>query len=70
VPFEDGDLAYHHRHTAPPDPRTRVDSIPASLSRLILQMLAKSPDDRAVDPAEVGRKLQAILDGCKAASTK
>ena len=70
VPFEDGDLAYHHRHTAPPDPCTRVDSIPASLSRLILQMLAKSPDERPVDPAEVGRKLQAILDGCKAASTK
>ncbi len=70
VPFEDGDLAYHHRHTAPPDPYTRVDSIPASLSRLILQMLAKSRDDRPVDPAEVGRKLQAILDGCKAASTK
>jgi serine/threonine protein kinase len=70
VPFEDGDLAYHHRHTAPPDPRSRVDSIPASLSQLILQMLAKSPDDRPVDPAEVGRTLQAILDGCTTASTK
>ncbi|MBW2289829.1 MAG: protein kinase [Deltaproteobacteria bacterium] len=70
VPFEDGDLAYHHRHTAPPDPRTRVDSIPPSLSQLILRMLAKSPDDRPADPAEVGHELQAILDGCPAASPK
>jgi serine/threonine protein kinase len=62
VPFEEGDLAYHHRHTEPPDPRTRVESIPPELSQLILKMLAKAPDDRPESSAEVGRALQALTD--------
>ena len=70
VPFEQGDLAYHHRHTEPPDPRSRVDSIPPALSQLILRMLAKSPDDRPAGPADVGRELQVILDACTAAAGK
>jgi len=61
VPFREGDLAYHHRHTAPPDPRTHVDEIPTALADLILELLAKAPDDRPRDAAEVGQRLQAIL---------
>ncbi|MFQ5417870.1 MAG: protein kinase [Myxococcota bacterium] len=60
VPFRDGDLAYHHRHTEPPDPRTHVPDIPAALAELILEMLAKAPADRPADAAEVGRRLQAL----------
>jgi len=70
VPFEAGDLVYHHRHTAPPDPRSRVESIPATLSQLILKMLAKSPEDRPADAAEVGRELQEILDACTSAAAE
>jgi tetratricopeptide (TPR) repeat protein len=62
VPFEDGDLAYHHRHTPPPDPRSREDSIPSELAELVLRMLAKDPSDRPGEPAEVGDELQAVLD--------
>jgi len=61
VPFREGDLTYHHRHTEPPDPRTHVPEIPAELAELILQMLAKSPSDRPEDAAAVAERLQAIL---------
>jgi len=61
VPFREGDLAYHHRHTDPPDPRTHVPEIPAELAELILKMLAKSPGDRPEDAAWVGTRLKAIL---------
>jgi tetratricopeptide (TPR) repeat protein len=60
VPFREGDLAYHHRNTAPPDPRTHREEIPGALAELLLQMLAKAPDDRPRTAAEVGKRLQAI----------
>jgi serine/threonine protein kinase len=62
VPFREGDLAYHHRHTPPPDPRTHVPEIPPAMAMLILQMLEKSPGDRPDDAAEVAAKLQTILN--------
>jgi len=61
VPFDDGDVSYHHRHTQPPDPRSHVPEIPAPLAELILEMLAKAPHDRPEDAAVVGKRLQAIL---------
>jgi serine/threonine protein kinase len=61
VPFREGDLIYHHRHTPPPDPRTHLAEIPAAMAEIILQLLAKAPDDRPRDAAEVGKCLQAIL---------
>jgi len=46
VPFREGDVTYHHRHTPPPDPRERVADLPDELATLILALLAKSPEDR------------------------
>jgi tetratricopeptide (TPR) repeat protein len=60
VPFREGDLTFHHRNTAPPDPRTHVKEIPEALAEIILELLAKAPDDRPRDAAEVGKRLQAI----------
>jgi tetratricopeptide (TPR) repeat protein len=60
VPFTEGDVAYHHRHTAPPDPRDLAPEIPESFARLILQMLAKEPSDRPVSNVEVGEQLVEI----------
>jgi serine/threonine protein kinase len=65
VPFREGDLAYHHRHTPPPDPRTHVPEIPGPLAELILQLLAKAPSDRPADAGEVGKRLQAIFNSLK-----
>ncbi|MBW2363265.1 MAG: protein kinase [Deltaproteobacteria bacterium] len=61
VPFAEGDVAYHHRHTPPPDPRDSDPSIPAALAELVLQLMAKSPDDRPADAAEVTARLQKLL---------
>jgi tetratricopeptide (TPR) repeat protein len=65
VPFREGDLTYHHRHTAPPDPRTHVQGIPEALAEVILQLLAKAPDDRPGSAADVGKRLQAIYRAAK-----
>ena len=61
VPFTEGDVAMHHRHTPPPDPRERADDVPDALATLVLQMMAKSPDDRPESAAEVGGRLTEIV---------
>jgi hypothetical protein len=63
VPFADGDIAYHHRHTPAPDLRERVAGAPDSLAELVAALLAKRPDDRPATTAEVGRRLQEIVQG-------
>ena len=63
VPFSEGDVAYHHRHTTPPDPRERADEIPAELAELILQLLAKNPADRCESAQEVSERLQPLSVG-------
>jgi len=60
VPFSEGDVAYHHRHTAPPDPRELIADIPAELAELILQLIAKNPDDRCQTASEVSERLQPL----------
>jgi tRNA A-37 threonylcarbamoyl transferase component Bud32 len=63
VPFREGDVAYHHRHTPPPDLRTQVPEIPEPLALLVLQLMAKSPDDRPADAAAVRAALDGVLRG-------
>ncbi len=63
VPFRDGDVAFHHRHTPVPDPRDFVAEIPPAWSELVLQMLAKSPDDRPESAAAVGERLAPLSQG-------
>jgi tRNA A-37 threonylcarbamoyl transferase component Bud32 len=63
VPFTEGDIAYHHRHTPPPDPRELIPSIPAELAELILQLLAKDPGDRCQTAQEVSDRLQPFSVG-------
>jgi serine/threonine-protein kinase len=53
VPFGKGDVVYHHRHTAPPDPRTHAKDLPDVMAELILRLMAKNPDDRCQTTAEV-----------------
>jgi hypothetical protein len=43
-----------------------VEEIPEALAEIILQLLAKAPDDRPRDAAEVGKRLQAIRREAKA----
>ncbi len=60
VPFSEGDVAYHHRHTPPPDPRELISDIPAELAVLILQLLSKKPSDRCQTAQEVSDRLQPL----------
>jgi serine/threonine-protein kinase len=62
VPFEEGDVAYHHRHTAPPDARERLATVPAELAELLLKMMAKAPTERVQSAAEVGARLKPIFE--------
>ena len=57
VPFREGDVTYHHRHTPPPDPRTRAENIPEGFAELVLEMMAKTPAKRCASAAAVAARL-------------
>jgi len=61
VPFTEGDVTYHHRHTAPPDLREFAPETPAGLVALVAELLAKRPDERPATTAEVVTRLQTLL---------
>ena len=60
VPFTEGDITFHHRHTPAPDPREREPSVPEAMALLILSLMAKDPDDRIQTASEVTSRLQKI----------
>jgi tetratricopeptide (TPR) repeat protein len=59
VPFDSGEVGYHHRHTPVPDPQSLRPDLPDDLSVLILRLLEKEPDDRFQNAADV---LQALTE--------
>ncbi len=59
VPFDSGEVAYHHRHTPAPDPRSLRPDLPEALARLIAKLLAKDPSERHQSAADV---LDALMD--------
>ncbi len=58
LPFVEGDLGYHHVHTAPPNPQEINAKIPTSLSTVILKCLEKEPSDRYQSVAELMQALK------------
>ncbi len=46
LPFQKGNVPYHHVHTPPPDPRDIKADIPAGLADIILRCLRKAPSER------------------------
>jgi len=68
VPFRDGDVAFHHRHTPVPDPRELVPDLPAAWAELVLQMMAKDPDARPASAAAVAERLAQLTQASGAAS--
>lgn len=60
VPFAQGDIAYHHRHTAPPDPQSIRPDLPSAFAELLIDLLEKDVEARCPDASEVIRRLQAI----------
>ncbi|WUH95065.1 serine/threonine-protein kinase [Streptomyces sp. NBC_00433] len=65
-PFDLGDtwaILVGHRDNVPEPPRARRPELPVDLECLILDLLAKSPDDRPQDAADVGGRLKALRAG-------
>lgn len=60
VPFDTGEVAYHHRHTPVPDPRSLRPDMPDALAQLILRLLEKDPDARLQGASDVLAALTAI----------
>jgi tetratricopeptide (TPR) repeat protein len=61
VPFREGDVTYHHRHTAPPDLLELVPGIPPELAALVARLMGKKPEDRPPTTAEVTAALDALM---------
>jgi serine/threonine-protein kinase len=61
VPFREGDITHHHRHTPPPDPRSLAPELPEGLALLILKLMEKAPERRPATTAEVVRALEQLL---------
>ncbi|BBB01747.1 putative serine/threonine protein kinase [Actinacidiphila reveromycinica] len=62
-PFDLGDawsILVGHRDSAPPPPRAERPELPVDLERLILDLLAKDPEDRPQDAADVAGRLKAM----------
>ena len=60
VPFSQGDIAYHHRHTPPPDPRRLVPDVPGALAELLLDLLMKDVSRRCPSADELCRRLESL----------
>jgi len=60
VPFKDGDVAFHHRHTPAPGVRDVAPGTPEPLAALIAGLLEKRPADRIRSASEVVRRLAEI----------
>ena len=60
VPFSEGDIAFHHRHTPVPDPREVEPSVTEAMALLILRLMAKDPAERIQSAGEVASLLQKI----------
>jgi serine/threonine-protein kinase len=60
VPFRDGDVTYHHRHTPAPDPRKAARDLPEDFAAVIAKLMAKRPEDRFASTGEAGAQLARI----------
>ena len=60
VPFSQGDITYHHRHTPAPDLREACPEAPEGLAKLVLALMAKEPGDRPASAATVAKHLQTL----------
>jgi len=64
VPFPGeglGEVLGAHQHVPPPAPRSINQGLPAAVDQLLLDCLAKSPDDRPQTMAELAGRLEAAL---------
>ncbi len=61
VPFREGNVPYHHVHSAPPDPRELNPKVPELLARIVARCLKKSPDARYQNAREILSEVKSAL---------
>ena len=61
VPFKEGNIPYHHVHTAPPDIRDIRPEVPDSLAGIVNRCLQKAPGDRYESAREILAEVRASL---------
>jgi len=64
-PFVEGDILYHHIHTAPPSPRERNPQIPGWLGVIILKTMMKEQTKRFPSVAVLLQELDRCLAGAR-----
>jgi serine/threonine-protein kinase len=60
LPFREGNLPYHHVHTAPPDPREFNAELPERIAQIILRCLEKEPAARYQTGREIAADLKTV----------
>jgi len=63
VPFRDGDISFHHRHTPAPALRDVIPEVPEALDALVADLLVKDPTKRVRSAREVVRRLAELARG-------
>jgi tetratricopeptide (TPR) repeat protein len=63
LPFREGNLPYHHVHTAPPDPREFNAELPPLIVNIIARCLEKDPANRYQSARDIVKELKAALEG-------
>jgi serine/threonine-protein kinase len=63
LPFREGNVPYHHVHTAAPDPRELNREVPELLARIIGRCLRKDPAERFQSTREILAEVQAGVSG-------
>ena len=69
LPFHEGNVPYHHVHTAPPDPREVNPKCPGLLAAIVNKCMQKQPDERFATTREISAQLKAVLARRPAADT-
>jgi len=63
LPFREGNLPYHHVHTAPPDPSNLAPDLPPMLVGIINRCLEKDPANRFQSARDILVELKQSLTG-------
>ena len=53
LPFQEGNVPYHHVHTPPPDPREFKPDLPDGLAAIIARCMQKDPAARFQNAGEI-----------------
>jgi len=59
-PFIDGQILYHHMHTAPPSLRSLVPEVPPELEAVVARCIAKNKADRPASANDLRKELRPL----------